>query len=150
MRTGVRFALDLGAARVGVAKCDASGLLASPFAVWPFTGLEDLAARINAELMEWDPLEFVIGLPVDLRGAEGVAAAAVREQAVFLASQVDRPVRLVDERMTTVTARRRLREGGRDSRSDRALIDAAAATVLLEHALESERSRGIEPGEVVG
>ena len=150
MRAGVRFALDLGAARVGVAKCDPAGLLASPYAVWPFTGLDDLAARINSELMEWQPLELVIGLPVDLRGDEGVAASAVREQALFLAARVERPVRLVDERMTTVTARRRLREGGWSSKTDRALIDAAAATVLLEHALESERVRGIAPGEVVG
>lgn len=150
MRSGVRFAIDLGAARVGVAKCDAAGLIAAPFGVWPFTTLDELVARVNAELMAWEPLEFVIGLPIDLRGEEGVAAVAVRQQATALAAALARPVRLVDERLTTVTARRRLRETGKSARTDRALIDAAAATVLLEHALELERATGKPPGEVIG
>lgn len=149
MRTGVRICLDLGSKRIGVAKCDPSGLLAAPYDTWESEGETDLALRVNRLVEEIEAIEVVVGLPVDLRGQEGVAAAAVRERAVALAALVAVPVRLVDERLTTVTARRQLRESGFDSLSDKALIDAAAATVLLEHALDAERRSGKAPGEVL-
>ena len=58
-------------------------------------------------------------------------------------------VRLVDERLTTVSAARQLREAGKSSRQQRSRIDAAAAVAILEHALDSERHRGFPPGELV-
>jgi putative Holliday junction resolvase len=55
----------------------------------------------------------------------------------------------VDERLSTVTAAQRLREGGRSAKKQRSRIDAAAAAAILEHALESERHRGTPPGELL-
>ena len=63
--------------------------------------------------------------------------------------RLDVPVRLVDERLTTVTASRRLREGGRKAKQQRSVIDAAAAAAILEQAVALERSRGHPPGELV-
>lgn len=150
MRTGVRVALDLGKARVGVARCDATATLASPYAVWPFTDVADLVARTRDLVAELAPLELLIGLPIDLRGESGLAADTVRQTAIVIAQGVAQtPVRLVDERLTTAAARKLLQAAGHNSRSDRQLIDAAAATVLLEDALEAERRQATPPGELV-
>lgn len=90
-----------------------------------------------------------MGLPRSLSGADGPAATKVRARAEALAARLDVPVRLVDERLTTVTASRRLREGGKKAKQQRALIDAAAAAAILEQAVALERSRGGPPGELV-
>jgi putative Holliday junction resolvase len=85
-----------------------------------------------------------------LSGLEGPAAAKAREVAAEIASTVAPvPVRLVDERMTTVTAERVLRDRGRKGAKRRAVVDQAAAVVILQHALDAERSTGRAPGEIV-
>ena len=150
MRQGVRIGLDLGAARIGVSRCDRDGILASPHAVWPAEELSELAARLRLLTQEFEVLEVVIGIPVDLRGEEGVAASAIRQHVAQLHELLpELALRLVDERLTTSAARKRLQEAGYNSRADKQLIDAAAATVLLEDALEAERRQGQAPGEVV-
>jgi putative Holliday junction resolvase len=73
----------------------------------------------------------------------------VRERAADLAAAVQVPVRLVDERLTTVGAAERLRAAGKRTREQRGSIDAAAATLILEHALALERAKGSPPGELV-
>ena len=105
--------------------------------------------RIVALVAEHEPLEVVVGLPRSLSGADGPAAAKVRARAEALAARLDVPVRLVDERLTTVTASRRLREGGRKAKQQRSVIDAAAAAAILEQAVALERARGGPPGELV-
>ena len=94
-------------------------------------------------------MEVLVGLPTSLSGTEGPAAVKARERAARLAAATPIPVRLVDERLSTVTASRRLREGGRRAREQRSVIDAAAAAGILEHALEVERSQDAPPGELV-
>jgi putative Holliday junction resolvase len=96
-------------------------------------------------------IEVVVGLPTSLSGTAGQAADQVRDFAKALASVIAPvPVRLVDERFTTVIAHAALREGGRDSRERRTVIDQAAAALLLQGTLDSERGAGRPPGEVVG
>jgi putative Holliday junction resolvase len=147
---GVRFALDLGSVRIGVARCDASGTLASPHAVWQVTDNQNLFAQVQEVLSEYEPLEIVVGLPTDMRGEQGVAAQAVRARAIELHQQFPDTVwRLVDERLTTAAARKQLAASGYSTRTDRALIDAASAVILLEDTLEAERRQGVAPGEVV-
>jgi len=146
-RPGVRLALDWGDVRIGVAACDRDGLLAYPLDT--VRGGPDELARLAEMVAEHEPLEVVVGLPRSLDGTEGPAARKVRERAVALAGSVGVPVRLVDERLTTVTASRRLREGGRRARQQRSVIDAAAAAAILEQAVALERSRGEAPGELV-
>jgi len=139
--------VDWGDARIGVAKCDPDGMLATPYATVRAgeRELDDLLAV----LAELEPLEVVVGLPTTLAGTEGPAAAKVRQRAAGLAARTSVPVRLVDERLTTVEVSRRMREGGRKAKAQRAVIDAAAAAAILEHALGVERSRDEPPGELV-
>ena len=147
LRHGVRLAIDWGDARIGVAACDADGVLAYPLTTIAAgdTEIADLAQLIA----EHQPIEVLVGLPRSLSGGEGPAATKARDRAQGLAGAVDVPVRLVDERLTTVTAAQRLRAGGKQARQQRPLIDAAAAAAILEHALAVERARQNPPGELV-
>ena len=147
-RPGVRLALDWGQARIGVAACDPAGTLAYPVEAVPAG--PGAVARLVALVDEYEPIEIVVGLPRSLSGGEGPAAATVRAQVAELVSAVaPLPVRLVDERLSTVTAAQRLREAGRSAKRQRSRIDAAAAAGILEHALDTERHRGIPPGELL-
>ena len=150
MRKGVRLALDLGGVRTGVARCDASGVLASPMAVWQASSAAELIPLLSLALAQDEVLEIIVGLPTDLRGNEAVAAHSVRSLVHDLAVALPTVTfRLVDERLTTAAARKQLQAAGYSTRTDKALIDAAAATILLEDALEAERRQGVPPGEPV-
>lgn len=153
MRRGRRLGIDVGDARIGVATCDPDGLIATPVETVPAG--RDAVARLAALAEEHDVVECVVGLPLSLSGAEGPAAAKVRAFAAELRDAVA-PVgiRLFDERMTTMTADAMLRQAGRTgrgkaSRGKRQVIDQAAATVILQTALDTERSRGSAPGETL-
>ena len=106
-------------------------------------------ARLAELVAEHEPIEVLVGLPRSLSGREGPAAVKARERAARLAVRLGVPVRLVDERLTTVTASQRLRASGKKAKQQRSLIDAAAAAAILEHALAIERSGGTPPGELV-
>jgi putative holliday junction resolvase len=148
VRPGVRLAIDVGLARIGVAGCDPAGLLASPLTTVR-RGRGDLAelARLAAE---HEVIEVTVGLPRGLSGGEGQSAADARGFAAALAALVEPvPVRLVDERFTTVLAHDALRQGGRDARARKSVVDQAAAALLLQTALDTERATGRPAGELV-
>ncbi len=148
VRRGVRLAIDVGSARIGVARCDPGGTLASPLTTVT-RGKGDLA-RLAELAGETGAVEVIVGLPTTLSGQDGKAAADARGFARKLAARVAPvPVRLVDERFTTVTAHDALRAAGRDSRARRGVVDQAAAAVLLQAALDAERSTGHPAGEPV-
>ncbi|HEY3336928.1 MAG TPA: Holliday junction resolvase RuvX [Propionicimonas sp.] len=148
MRIGVRLALDWGKARIGVAASDPNGILAYPVETVP-AGPGALP-RIAALVAEYEPFEVVLGLPRNLAGLEGPAAIAMREVAVTLAAALPGvPIRLVDERLTTVSASRQLSNAGRNTRRQRSVIDQAAAVALLEQTLQHERTTGKPPGELL-
>jgi putative Holliday junction resolvase len=144
----VRLGVDVGEVRIGVARSDPSGLVATPVETVP-RGAGDLA-RLRALVAEEEAVELVVGLPRSLSGREGPAAAKVRQFAVRLAGAVlPVPVRLCDERLSTVSAEAVLRERGRTGRKRRAVVDQAAAVVILQNALDTERGTGRPPGEPV-
>lgn len=148
MRHGVRLGIDPGDARIGVARSDPSGFLATPVETVR-RGEGDLR-RIAEILAEEEAIEIVVGLPRSLSGREGPAAVKVREFAATLARQVAPvPVRLCDERLTTVSAEAMLRDRGRKGKNRRAVVDQAAAVLILQHALDTERSTGAAPGEIL-
>jgi putative Holliday junction resolvase len=137
----------VGKARIGVARCDPDGLLATPVETVP-RGDGDIE-RIRAIAEEYDALELVVGLPMSLSGGSTPSTDDAREFAARLASADSREVRLVDERLSTVTAHAAMRASGRSTRQSRSVIDQAAAVVILQHALDSERSSGRAPGTLV-
>lgn len=150
VRTGVRLGIDLGEARIGVARSDPSGLIATPVeTVSRATDGSDLR-RIAAIAVDEGAFELVVGLPRSLSGREGSAAEKARAFAAELAGIVpDLEVRLCDERLSTVTAESVLRDQGRKAKARRAVVDQAAAVVILQNALDSERGTGRPPGEPV-
>jgi putative Holliday junction resolvase len=151
MRTGVRIAVDVGSARVGVAATDRTATLASPVTVLrrDVRGLRDLD-ELAGLVGEREAVEVIVGLPRTLRGRDSTSTTDARRYAAALAARIAPvPVRLVDERLTTVSAAQQLRAAGRDARSSRSVVDAAAAVVLLEAALDRERNTGAPAGEQV-
>jgi putative holliday junction resolvase len=151
MRPGVRLGVDVGDARIGIAQSDPSGFLATPVETVP-RGDGDLS-RIVELAVEHEAVEVVVGLPRSLNGREGPAAEKARAFAAELAAVVLVPVRLCDERLSTVTAEAVLRQtsgrGQKHGQRRRKVVDQAAAVVILQNALDTERSTGVAPGETV-
>jgi putative Holliday junction resolvase len=147
MRPGVRLGIDVGSVRIGVARTDPSALLAVPVETVP-RGPGDVA-RIVELAAEHEAIEIVVGLPISLSGREGAAAEVARGFARALAAAAPTPVRLVDERLSTVSATQGLRSAGRSARSSRSVGDQAAAVVIVQYAVDSERATGRAPGMVV-
>lgn len=146
-RRGVRLGVDVGTVRIGVARCDPDGILATPLPNVP-RGPGDVAALVAAAA-EYDAMEIVVGLPLTMAGDAGPAVTAVTEFATTLAAASPVPVRLVDERLSTAAAQRTLFEAGRDTRSSRSRIDGAAATLIVQSALDFEKSTGTPAGRTV-
>jgi len=137
---------------VGLAVSDPSGVLAAPLETLRRDESDTRAdqARIAVLARETRALEVVVGLPRSLSGREGEAARLARVYAGQLAALLaPTPVRLVDERLTTVESHRKLREGGVSGRAQRSVVDQAAAVLILQTALDTESSSGQLPGELV-
>lgn len=148
MRHGVRLGVDPGDARIGIARSDPTGFLATPVETVR-RGKGDLR-RIARLAAEHEAVEVVVGLPRSLSGGEGPAAVKTRAWAATLAAVLaPLQVRLVDERLTTFSAEAMLRDRGVKGRERRAVIDQAAAVVILQQALDTERATGTPPGEVI-
>jgi len=146
----VRIGVDVGTVRVGVATSDPTGVLASPLR----SLLRDADAASDVEalvdlVLEQHAVEVVVGLPRSLSGRDGPAAQQARRYAALLAERLAArapdtvvPVHLVDERLTTVVASRRLSMRGRSVRDQRVVVDAAAAAVILQSWLDQRADRG--------
>lgn len=147
MRSGVRLGVDVGTARIGVARCDLHGLLATPVeTVKRGAGDVERLAEIAAEL---EAVEIVVGLPIALSGRETASTGDAKAFALRLARSLQVPVRLVDERLSTVSANSALRASGRNAKNSRSVVDQVAAVIILQHALDFERSADSAPGVVV-
>ena len=144
----MRLGIDVGTVRVGVAKCDPDWILATPVVTLARDNSVDAdASRVPTDIAEitrlvaeHDSVEVVVGLPVNLAGIEGPAAKKIREYARILAEAIAPvPIVMADERMSTVTAARRLSDRGVKGKRQRAVVDQAAAVEILQHYLESRR-----------
>lgn len=154
VRAGVRLGIDVGRARIGVARCDAGALLAVP--VETVRRSSDDGADRDADVRrileladEFDAMELVVGHPLALSGA----ATASTQDAVAFAERLaaaGAAVRLVDERLSTVSAQQALRASGRTTRTQRPIVDQVAAVIILQHAIDAERASGTEPGRTLG
>jgi putative holliday junction resolvase len=150
MITGVRIALDVGSVRIGVAKCDAEGLLATPLTT--ISAGPKAVNQVLDLLLEHQAICVYIGKPISLAGKDTASTQSAIEFAGEIAASLkesNTQVRLIDERLSTVSAQRGMHEAGRNVKQSRDAIDQAAAVVILEHALASERNSGTLVGEEV-
>lgn len=146
MRSGVRLGIDVGRARIGVARSDLHGMLATPVATVK-RGDGDIAEILKLA-GEAEAVELVVGLPLSLSGGSTPSTDDAREFAGVLAAS-GIPTRLVDERLSTVSAHQALRANGRTAKNSRSVVDQVAAVIILQHALDSERSSGMAPGSLL-
>jgi len=134
-------ALDVGTRTIGVARAHAQGpSLATPLLVLGRQGVRKDVARLVALCGDQQACAVVVGLPYDLEGDEGRSARLARQIGEALAEAGGLPVHYQDERFTTVEASARLHAAGHDSRAQRAVIDAAAAAVILQDWLDATRA----------
>jgi len=140
VRRGVRYGIDVGKARVGLARSDVDGLMAVPSETLPRQKALDHLVAVSHET---DVLEWVIGLPRTLDDRETPSTLDAREFAESLVAMSGIPARLVDERLSTVSAQNALHDATHTVKSGRAVIDQVAATILLQTALDAERAGGM-------
>ena len=142
----MRLGVDVGTVRIGVARSDLHGMLATPVETVPRGG--DDIARVLSIAAELEAIEIVVGLPLALSGRETASTDDARAFAMRLAAGGP-AVRLVDERLTTVSANAAIRSSGKSQRQSRPVIDQVAAVIILQHALDHERAGVSLPGALV-
>ena len=150
-RSGVRLAFDVGKARIGVARCDQDAILSVPVVTLRRDRYgADLDEAVDL-VDEYGAFEVIVGLPKRMGGGSSSSTRDARNWARDLAGRLHPQVcvRLVDERLTTVTAHRDLHAAGLKERSFRGIVDQAAAVVILEQAITTERMSGVPAGERV-
>ena len=130
-------AIDYGSTRIGLALSDPTGTLARPLPFVPAKADPKLARELAALAQKEQAELILLGLPRNMDGSQGEAAAKVRAFAAELEKATSIRVRLIDERLTTVQAGRQLHEAGRDTRQQRGKIDSEAAAVLLQGYLDA-------------
>jgi putative Holliday junction resolvase len=141
MKLGRRIAFDFGDVRIGVAVSDPSGILATPL-----NFLENSEASLSANLRslydEYQPIYTAMGFPAHLSGGESQKSKSVSEFAAKVSEITENPIYFIDERLTTVSASRTLREAGLNSKTSKGEIDSMAAAAILDSALNQERIQG--------
>ncbi len=141
MKPGRRIAFDFGDVRIGVAVTDPSGILATPLNFLE-NSEESLSANLTSLYDEYQPIYTAMGFPSHLSGGESQKSKSVSEFAAKVSEITENPIYFVDERLTTVSASRTLREAGLNSKTSKGEIDSMAAAAILESALNQERIQG--------
>lgn len=134
--------VDVGERRIGLAISDASGLIASPLEVLVLAEGDDPVDRVLERAREVGAECIVIGMPIDLRGQEGVAAQRMNEFVRRLQASSELPVETSDERMTSAVAARSMQEAGLSERDRRGQMDKVAAALMLQTWLDRRRAEG--------
>ena len=134
---GRRIAFDYGDVRTGVALCDPDGILSSPLSVLDSKS-RDFLNQISALIAEYEPIRIFVGLPMNMSGSKGESAEKAKSFGQSLQSITDLPVVFVDERLSTVSAQKKLKEAGVSTRDSKSVIDAMAAVAILEQGLLRE------------
>ena len=137
-RFGRRIAFDYGDVRIGVAVCDPDGLLATPLEVISSKD-PSLIANIRVLIEEYEPVKLYVGRPKMLSGADSTAVDKANAFAEKLTNHFDIEITMIDERLSTVSAARSLREAGIDAKSAKSKIDSVAAVAILEQGLAIDK-----------
>ncbi|WP_026552170.1 Holliday junction resolvase RuvX [Arthrobacter sp. H20] len=152
---GVKLGVDVGMVRVGVASSDSGSLIATPVR----TMKRDLKKKSDLNILireidERQAVQVFVGLPRNLSGSESASSEMARGYALELANAIERAglttsVRLIDERLSTVSAHRSLRQAGLNTRDHRKVVDQVAAVEILQHAIDMQRSQLRDVGDPV-
>jgi putative holliday junction resolvase len=129
-------AFDIGEKRVGIAVSDAAGRVASPVKVLSFDEVIGKGPALRRLIEDYEPELFLFGLPLSLSGAPSVQTDRVRASAAMIAAAWERPFEFCDERLSSVEAKRILREDGLDERRQRGKVDMIAASIFLQTFLD--------------
>jgi putative Holliday junction resolvase len=140
MIRGRRIAFDFGDVRIGVAISDPDSILCSPLITLQASD-KKLEQQLLQLLTEHEPVQIFVGRPALLSGHDGVASEKALAFAERLRALTEIPVELIDERMSTVSAARNLRDSGKNAKESKNSIDMAAAVAILEFALELEKRK---------
>ena len=143
-RLGRRIGVDFGVARIGVAVSSVDGIICSPLAT--LQNNEEALSSLLELISEQEPIETYVGLPLNLQGEHTQSTVLAIEFAKQLFQSGVSNLRLVDERMSTRAAQSQIQASGKNSRQSKGVIDAAAATLIVESALSYERATGQIPG----
>ncbi len=140
MQRGRRIAFDYGDVRIGVAVSDPDSILASPLTTLK-SDSKTLPKEILAIFEEIEPVQIFVGKPALLSGNSGSASEKAEEFAKRLSALIDVEILMVDERMSTVSAARNLREAGKNAKDSKSSIDMAAAVAILEFAIDLQKRK---------
>ena len=139
MQRGRRIAFDYGDVRIGVAVCDPEGILASPLPSLSATD-KKLKRQIVEIFAEYEPVAIYVGKPSHMDGSSGAAAEKAANFSLLLATLTQAPIHSIDERLSTVSAARHMRDSGVNAKAAKSRIDQAAAVAILEFALAIEKN----------
>ena len=140
MKRGRRIAFDYGDVRIGVAVSDPDSILSSPLITLKATD-KRLANQISQILSDIEPVAIYVGRPALLSGLDGLATEKVSEFVALLTTLTQVPIEMIDERMSTISAARSLRDAGRNAKESKDAIDMAAAVAILDFALDIEKRK---------
>ena len=140
MQRGRRIAFDYGDVRIGVAVCDPDAILSSPLTTLKASD-RNLVKQIIEIIAEIDPVAIYVGRPALLSGIDGVASQKAENFVEMLRTITSLPIEMIDERMSTISAARHLREAGRNAKDSKDSIDMASAVAILDFAIEIERGK---------
>jgi putative Holliday junction resolvase len=140
MQRGRRIAFDYGDVRIGVAVCDADAILSSPLTTLKASD-KNLGKQITEIVADIDPVAIYVGRPALLSGIDGLASQKAEIFVETLRSITSVSIEMIDERMSTISAARHLREAGRNAKDSKDSIDMASAVAILDFAIEIERGK---------
>ena len=140
MHRGRRIALDYGDARIGVAASDQDSILVSPLTTLAAAS-RNLLKEIAVIFEGIKPITIYVGKPTNLSGVDSTATSKVLNFVEDIKKITETPIILIDERMSTVSASRSLREAGLDSKKSKSIIDMAAAVAILDFAITMEKGK---------
>jgi len=141
MQNGRRMAFDYGDVRIGVAVSDPSGLLSTPLENILNSDTSKLES-IHELILEHEPIYLAVGSPLHLSGQTSAKGESVQIFCKEIAALTQTPIYLIDERLTTVSAARSIKETGKNTRDAKSIIDGFAAAAILDSALNQERLHG--------
>lgn len=138
----VALALDIGAARTGIAVSDRTGRVASPVKVLPAAEVASVARSFRMILEDYEPEIIVCGLPKTMAGEEGPQAERIRVVAQSVANTCGLPLEFIDERLSSTEAKRVLRAQGLSEKQMRGKVDMISASLFLQAWLDSRSTEG--------